>query len=67
MDEKTPEPIKYQYLFFVANVVAKSNINGIDSVFYYNIVRELLAKHRRYLEFNKNLHEMSANKRRKLH
>lgn len=66
MDEKTPELIKYQYLFFVANVVAKSKIHGIEPIFYYNIVRELLSKHRRYLDFNKNLHEMSANKRRKL-
>jgi hypothetical protein len=66
MDEKTPENIKYQYLFFVANVVAKSRIQGVDPLYYYNIAKELLKIHRRYLEFNKNLHEMSTLKRRKI-
>ena len=30
------------------------------------MARELLAKHRRYLEFNKNLHEMSSKKRQRI-
>lgn len=56
MHEKTAEGIKYQYLFFVANVVAKTKeIKGIEPDFFYRIAKDLLAKHRRYLEFNKNL------------
>jgi len=50
----------------VANVVAKSAITGVDPLFYYKIAKELMVKHRRYLEFNKNLHEMSNKKKKKI-
>jgi hypothetical protein len=55
LQEKNSEHIKYHYLFFVANVVARSTIKGIDEAFFYKITKELLTKHRRYLEFNKGL------------
>jgi len=61
------EMIKNQFLFFVASVVAKNPlIEGVETQFYYSIARELLAKHRRYLEFNKGLHEMSSKKRQRI-
>eukprot|EP00347_Sterkiella_histriomuscorum_P024298 403331615 len=66
LQEKVSEHIKNQYLFFVANVVAKSQIQGFEPFFYFNIARELMSKHRRYLEFNKNLHEMSNKKKKKI-
>lgn len=31
LGEKAPEHVKFQYLFFVANVVAKSTIKGIET------------------------------------
>jgi hypothetical protein len=40
--KEAPDSVKSQYLFFVANVVAKSPIKGIDTAFYYHIARELL-------------------------
>ena len=68
LNEKTSESTKNQYLFFISNVVAKSaaNIQGISPYFFFNIARELMQRHRRYLEFNKNLHEMSAKKKKKI-
>ena len=63
---QAPENVKNQYLFFIANVVAKSKILGLKSDFFYPITRELLAVQKRYLEFNKNLQEMSNRKKRKL-
>ena len=66
MLENTPDNIKNQYLFFVANVVAKTNIKGISVYYYYKITKELMSRHRRYLEFNKNLHQMSNKKKKKI-
>lgn len=54
-------------MFFVANVVAKSTIVGIDQAFFYKITKELLTKHRRYLEFNKGLQEMTNKKRMRIY
>jgi hypothetical protein len=60
------EAIKLSYLFFVANVVAKSPhcSEGSDPLFYYSIVKELLRQHKKFLIFNKHLlvRAMSKNK-----
>lgn len=51
-------------MFFVANVVAKSQIEGNTPLFYYSIVKELLRQHKKFLIFNKHLlvRAMSKNK-----
>lgn len=51
--------IKYQYLYFGANVVSKSGISGLDPLFFYNITRELLINNKRYLEHNRRLQAMA--------
>ena len=42
MNILTKENIKYQYLYFASNVIAKSEVKGLDGLYYYNILRELL-------------------------
>jgi DNA-directed RNA polymerase subunit F len=45
------DQIKYQYLYFAANVVAKSDIQGLDPVYFFNITKELMINHKRYIEY----------------
>ena len=62
--DSNQEGIRQCYLFFVANVVAKSDIENNDPEFYFKIVKELLRLHKRFLLFNKHLlmRAMSKNK-----
>jgi hypothetical protein len=53
--EPIREETKLSYLFFVANVVAKSQIDNDNPQFYYSIVKELLRQHKKFLLFNKHL------------
>lgn len=43
--------IRTQYLFFIANVASKAGLSKEPS-FFYQIVKELLREHRKYLLFN---------------
>lgn len=37
--KEAPEQVKHQYLFFVANVVAKTDLKGVENTYYLEIVR----------------------------
>ena len=53
--------VRFQYLYFAAKVVARSPVfDGYDPGYFYFIARELLANHKRYLEFVKRIYDMAA-------
>lgn len=62
-EPEATEAIKQCYLFFVANVVAKSQIDdesGDDTEYYFRIAKDLLRLHKRFLIFNR--HYLARNK-----
>ena len=62
MNILTKEAIKYQYLFFVSNVIAKSEVKDLDGLFFYNVLRELLSQYKRLIENNKKLQTQTTAK-----
>jgi hypothetical protein len=50
-EEKVSNEIRLQYLFWVANVASKSNIEK-DNKFYLSCMKELLNQSQKFLKFN---------------
>jgi hypothetical protein len=58
---ETPENIRFQYFFFVANIVANSPaFVGFDPSCFLYVATQLLTHHKRYLEFVKKVYEMGV-------
>lgn len=41
-------------------------IEGLDNWYYYNLAREILSQFREYIEFNRNISEMSFKRRKRV-
>jgi hypothetical protein len=56
---ETNENIRFQYFFFVANIVATSPaFEGFDPSCFLYVAIQLLQHHKRYIEFVKKVYEM---------
>lgn len=60
------ETHKLNYLYFVADVVAYSNIEGLQPQYYFSIAKEIINYHKRYLEYEKKLQDMLLKRNIKL-
>ncbi len=57
---------KLNYLFFVADVVAYSEIEGLHPHYFYSIVKELIIQHKRYRDHHQKLQSMLQMRNAKL-
>jgi hypothetical protein len=57
---------KLNYMFFIADVVAYSKIDGLQPQYYYNIAKELIIVNKRFLEYHKRLQDMLQKRNTKM-